>query len=205
MLIRVAVFVGDIMQLMTRGYYKATVHRVTAYDTNTPSAVGDDTVFAYSTNKDKGDGSFGASRRVQLKNRISCPFIIRGRHRTEIRPLAEYRRFPCKSLPVGYAPPLIRNSEDNVSVDDGTAHVIQGCSENESCTPSGPAHRVYDSANVIVDLPDFQETSMKMLHKLLDLKRHKCTRENQIDKNRQEEEERDWVLSAFAVTVYSEE
>jgi hypothetical protein len=221
------VFLGDIMQLITRGYFKATVHRVTAYDTNTPSAVADITAALIC---DRGSG--GVSRRVDLRNRISCPFLIRGRHRTEIQPLSAYRRYPCKSLPIGYTPPVVQLSS---GVDGGVVFVdtadepppaiLPAASESLLCSPaiaalappSAPTdtdsstsgasknESKYAENSVIVDLPDLEETTMKMIHKLLDLKRHKCTRENQCTGgNGQDEPNRDWVLSAFPVTIYDD-
>ena len=195
---------GDIMQLMTRGYYKAAVHRVTAYDNHTTET------------------SCANSRRSTRRNRISCPFIVRGRHRTEVPPLSSYRRFPCRSLPTtNQRPSSLPLDQDVVHEQPPNAPKISLRDDVSAVCPPPPCHRQECGApvttgdkkseetelpdlgdEIIVDLPDLEESTMKIIHKLLDLKRHKCTRENQSSGEGGEEPNRDWVLSAYPVQIY---
>lgn len=180
------------MQLLTRGYYKATVHRVTAYDRHTCCFP-------------EGDGS-APSRRQALQNRISCPLIVRGRHPTEVKPLSMYARYPCRSLPLDLkcntphvlpdAPPC---EVETTNEEIGTSPCHERATNIE--VAPGP-HNGACAGNFIVDLPDLEESSMKVIHKLLDLKRRKCTKDNTGNVDGQDEPDRDWVLSAFPVTLY---
>lgn len=135
---QVSIFVGDVMHLLTRGFYTACVHRVRTY------------------------------HRHPLKNimtpRVSCPFIVRGRHKSKIRSIAQFQRYPFA---------------EDLSMHDPQVE--------SSHAPSVP--------ETFIELPDFEDLNMKLIHTLLDRKRQKCMKENEEKDGDGKSEE--WVLKAF--------
>ena len=128
---KVIIFVGEFLQVISKHRYKAAVHRV--------RNLGD--VGPFSPHVDH------ETRGVIPITRISCPYLIRGRHGAvfDIHNAEKYNH------PGG---------EDAVSEEN---------------------------------MPNLDGTSVKIMHKLLDLKRQRCFRENGSA------EGSDWVLSAYPV------
>lgn len=106
------------MQILSRSYFRAAVHRVIFTEVNT--------------------------------NRVSCPLIIRGRKKAIIKPLSH----------------------------ESYRHLMVNLAER---------------------IPDFSDTNMNLIHKMLDLKRQKCIKSHSND------QESDWVLAAFPVVIGSNE
>jgi hypothetical protein len=159
----VAVFVGDVMQLLTSSFYTATVHRVRTY------------------------------HRHPLKDhqmaspRVSCPFIVRGRHKTKIRSIQHFDR--CL-VPRERVAPL----EGEGPNPDPPPSLPALQSTVQMSPPSPPC----EPPLILVELPDFEDLNMKLIHTLLDRKRQKCLKQNEENEGDGEGEgEGEWVLRAF--------
>ena len=148
-------------------------------------------------------------------SRVSCPFILRGRHPAVIPPLAAYARYPASLVPPtppGNTPSTTTTSSssstsiktETIRDKATTAVVMSSTSVNNTDTD----HTNTDHTNTEMEtetemetatlqppsypeLPDLEGSSMKLIHKLLDLKRQKCLRENS------DNADADWVLSAY--------
>jgi hypothetical protein len=160
---QVAIFVGDVMQLLTKSFYSATVHRVRTY------------------------------HRHPLKDlttpRVSCPFIVRGRHKTKIRSTQLFTRSP---IPVERLTSAIA---DAVTTNNPPAPPILSEESNDAST--SPPHLpplilssegLYPQTSIF-EFPDFEDLNMKLIHTLLDRKRQKCMKAH--------EGEEEWILKAF--------
>jgi isopenicillin N synthase-like dioxygenase len=134
--VRVVAFVGEFLQVLTKSLYRAAVHRVAEQQGQ----------HQYQHQEAVAEGGDGLSV-ARPVTRISCPYIIRGRHGAVIslRDAARYTH------------------------------------------PGG------DEAVSEEKMPNLDGTSVRMMHKLLDLKRQKCFRENGSA------EGKNWVLSAYPV------
>lgn len=146
---QVSIFVGDVMQLLTGGFYTACVHRVRTYHRH-------------------------PQKNLSMTPRISCPFIVRGRHKSKIRSVSQYQRYPSPAMSALPPPPP---SSDN----------------NPQETPTPPSSLPSPEAITLVELPDFEDLNMKLIHTLLDRKRQKCMKQNQEEGNEVDE----WVLKSF--------
>jgi isopenicillin N synthase-like dioxygenase len=168
---QVAIFVGDVMQLLTRSFYLATIHRVRTY------------------------------HRHPLKDlmapRVSCPFIVRGRHKAKIRSVQQFTRspIPVERLPSDAAsretenPPLPTPSSET-AVDNASTTSPPCLSVSSSESPFLPQ-------TGLVELPDFEDLNMKLIHTLLDRKRQKCMKAHEENGSGDGHGGEEWVLKAF--------
>ena len=125
------VFVGEFLQVLSKHKFKAAVHRVRNFG-----------VTNYGRDSVDSDGHNNHSDAISI-SRVSCPYLIRGRHGAVI------------------------------DLHNTTRYHHPGGSE------------------ALDEMPNLDGTSVKMMHKLLDLKRQKCFRDNGSA------EGRSWVLSAY--------
>lgn len=124
--VRVLVFVGEFLQVLTKNRFKATVHRVVEF----PFSFG-------------GNTNSSSESSISTRYRLSCPYLIRGLNDAVIN-----------------------------------MHDIKYIHQQDALTPD--------------KVPDLDGTTMKLLHKLLDLKRQKCFRDNDSKPG-------NWVLSAYPI------
>jgi isopenicillin N synthase-like dioxygenase len=180
---QVAVFVGDVMQLLTRNFFTATVHRVRTYHRH----------------------PLKDPHLMTSPPRVSCPFIVRGRHKTKIRSIQHFQRFLVPSDDT-----RLTSSGCGASVDglllpptlpsDPIISQSGGDEDQRSINPPPLPAVELPSPLVLIELPDFEDLNMKLVHTLLDRKRQKCLKQNQ-DKVQEgeggDEEREEWVLKAF--------
>ena len=152
------VFIGEFLQVLSRNYYRATVHRV------------------------KGQQS-GGSAVVGSMPRFSCPFIIRGRNDAVINLRDE-------SLYAHSHPSFNLRAPSAAAAAATTAEVGRGLTEEDE-DEEDPR---------LPHMADLDGTTMKMLHKMLDLKRRKRLEEH--DRFMGMGGEDNWVLSAFPLLPF---
>ena len=145
------VFVGEFLQVLSKHRFKAAVHRVRNFQhtTTTSTAATSTTILPTTTT----EYTHLSTTKQEYNTRISCPYLIRGRHGAiiDLHNTEKYQH------PGGIS-----------------------CISEEN-------------------MPNLDGTSVKMLHKLLDLKRQRCFRENGSS------EGINWVLSAYTVPPLPEE
>jgi hypothetical protein len=189
-----AVFVGDIMQLLTRSVYKATAHRVVVTPlSSSPSSINksDGTQTIVPTDNDCIFSNF-------MPSRLSCPYILRGRHPAVIPPVAAYSRFPATLAPESFHSGQLSPKKSTPSGVPVTSNLPPPVTVS-SIKVDEPDNAGDRSSDITYpELPDLEGSSMKLIHKLLDLKRQKCLRENS------DNADEDWVLSAYRTTIPSE-
>lgn len=140
----VMLFVGEFLQVLSKHRFKAAVHRVRNFGC---SAYIDATANVGVGAVVDGMDCAAQKQRASSNVRISCPYLIRGRHGAVID---------------------LHNSE--------------------RYQHPGGAEAVDED-----HMPNLDGTSVRMLHKLMDLKRQKCFRDNGSA------EGANWVLSAYPV------
>jgi hypothetical protein len=139
-------FVGEFLQVLSKHRFKAAVHRVRNF--GVPSSL-----LHVVSSEDAAVKDAGTSNSQHRNQRISCPYLIRGRH--------------------------------------GAVFDIHN---TDRYTHPGGAEAVSEEL-----VPNLDGTSVKMMHKLLDLKRQRCFRENGSA------EGSTWVLSAYPVPPLPED
>jgi isopenicillin N synthase-like dioxygenase len=160
----VAVFVGDVMHLLTKGFYSASVHRVRTYSHH--------------------------PLKHQTVPRVSCPLIIRGRHKSKISAVSRYSRCPIR----------LGITNDASSTPNSTLSSDQTKAEETIFASFIPPSEILPlvPAQVMFDWPDFEGLNMKLIHTLLDRKRQKCRNfQYRMNENGEEVENEEWVLRSF--------
>jgi hypothetical protein len=179
----VIVFVGEFLQILSKGRFRAAVHRVR--DVGATHRVGerrDDSRIAVGNNTDKNpEGSGGANSKLQS----SCTGYGEGADassflRDVTAPSSSGECTDSQSRkPVRISCPyLIRGRHDAILDIHNTARY----------THPGGAAAIADE-----NMPDLDGTSVKLMYKLLDLKRQRCFREHGSA------EGGNWVLSGYPV------
>jgi len=174
----VTVFAGDILQLLTRSVYRATAHRVVV--NSTPSR---DDVRVTSEVPSPG---VNLNNTLTLPSRVSCPYILRGRHPAVIPPIASYARFPASLIPTK------SHSFDRPPASVSTTTLPSDLPPPPTTVDHSKEKSDDTGASDYPELPDLEGSSMKLIHKLLDLKRQKCLRDNS------DNEDENWVLAAYS-------
>jgi isopenicillin N synthase-like dioxygenase len=146
----VMMFVGEFLQVLSKHRFKAAVHRVRNF--GVPSSLSPSSADA-STADPAANGADTSHTDESRNQRISCPYLIRGRH--------------------------------------GAIFDIHNA---DKYTHPGGLDAVSEEL-----VPNLDGTSVKMMHKLLDLKRQRCFRENGSA------EGSTWVLSAYPVPPLPQE
>ena len=123
---------------------------------------------------------------------MSCPYILRGRHPAVIPPLAVYGRYPPSLASREYI-----NEQSDAHSESSQCEKISSSSHDEVLPLPPPPPTSSDDTDAIdhisddIELPDLEGSSMKLIHKLLDLKRQKCLRDHS------DSTDSDWVLCAY--------
>jgi hypothetical protein len=128
--------------------------------------------------------------------RVSCPFLIRGKHDAVIS--LRKRNYNHNNWSIlGDKEEVVTVSESHESIDSGGVSERKECGEHESCANSVESDST-KSIPVPIEvekkwvMPDLDGTSMLMIHRLLDMKRKRCA-------SIHEGGDGDWILSAFPV------
>jgi hypothetical protein len=171
---KVVVFVGEFLQVFTRKFYNAAVHRVMYSDSNNNnnSSSNTNTNNHNSNHSNSNNNNYDHSNSSNSNNnilnqtRVSCPYILRGVHSRIIdaRNTERYTH-PCfvKAL---------QNPSPSQSQSPSPSHPQQP--QPHSISPETKALREAEAGRVLDEkLPDLDGMAMKALHKLLDLKRQK--------------------------------
>ena len=198
------VFIGDFLQVISGVKYRATPHRVRCV-----RSVRDNSVFG---NKiQNADPS---------PYRVSCPFLVRGRHDAIIDIRNEKYHHQNVSLrniteeveeeeevEMGVEEReekegKVDKKEEKNKKDDANEiesqsknnikNEIEGENETELADKNKKANENQNDFNCVI--PDLDGTSMRFLHKLLDMKRKRCAKLHE-----DAEIGEDWILSAFPV------
>lgn len=140
---------------------------------------------------------------VPTSYRVSCPFIIRGKHTAVIN--IRNKNYQHKNWGA-----LGLNFKANTSEKEDKENINRNTTENKNISPTSTttSNNNNNSNNNSPDseresiytpgqtkkwiMPDLDGTSMLLIHKLLDMKRKRCA-------NMHESSDSDWVLSAFPV------
>jgi hypothetical protein len=151
------IFVGDFLQVFTKGRFQAAPHRVRSSPSSSSISRSKDSKLTRATwrSDDAGDRSLCCGGDYQERNqdvkvgsaiseplkgrgvRVSCPFLIRGRHDAIIN-LQDYDRY---------------------------------------------THRIPRAVADFTLFPDLDGVKMKTLHKMLDIKRKKCANAHENDES----------------------
>ena len=137
---------------------------------------------------------------VPTSYRVSCPFIIRGKHTAVIN--IRNKNYQHKNWGA-----LGLNFKANTSEKEDKENINKNIAENKNTSPTSTStsnnnnNNSPDSERESIYtpgqtkkwiMPDLDGTSMLLIHKLLDMKRKRCA-------NMHESSDSDWVLSAFPV------
>ena len=137
---------------------------------------------------------------VPTSYRVSCPFIIRGKHTAVIN--IRNKNYQHKNWGA-----LGLNFKANTSEKEDKENINRNTAENKNTSPTSTStsnnnnNNSPDSERESIYtpgqtkkwiMPDLDGTSMLLIHKLLDMKRKRCA-------NMHESSDSDWVLSAFPV------
>ena len=170
------VFLGDCLQALTGGYYRAAPHRVNFRCTKHPSYIVSYLIIliSYCTGNDAGvgfsgiclDAGAGIEDGVSVLPRVSCPFIIRGRHDAVIN--LRYTHVYHHTRPDILLPADDDQEDDSVDGQEDraaekVATVPDGCDADVDgvVSKSDPDHLRG------LRLPNVDGSSMKFLHQVI--------------------------------------
>jgi isopenicillin N synthase-like dioxygenase len=179
----VVVFVGDLMQMFSNGYYRSAIHRVISANTERQISLGQ-----------------------VLESRVSCPYIMRGKHTSRVKNAKYYRRYPSllNATEMQSGVSLLRHpipDEYSTKDSDREASATDVVDAPSSISPDNIVCKVIvDEAGTVtacdvsqfvsVILPDLEDLNMKLLHRILDMRRQKCMKSHESDAG-------DWVLCSY--------
>ena len=132
---------------------------------------------------------------IPTSYRVSCPFIIRGKHSAIINIRSRiYRHNNLSALGSNYRAQIEKEDKENMITPPTGENITSAINNNND----NSGNNAMQSESGKIDrygrwiLPDLDGTSMLLIHKLLDMKRKRCAKTH-------EGSDGDWILSAFPV------
>ena len=132
---------------------------------------------------------------IPTSYRVSCPFIIRGKHSAIINMRSRiYRHNNLSALGSNYRAQIEKEDKENMITPPTGENITSAINNNND----NSGNNAMQSESGKIDrygrwiLPDLDGTSMLLIHKLLDMKRKRCAKTH-------EGSDGDWILSAFPV------
>ena len=132
---------------------------------------------------------------IPTSYRVSCPFIIRGKHAAVINIRSRiYRHINLTALGSNYRAQIEKEDKENMitlpTSENVTSTINNNGSNNGNNAMQSERGNIERYGKFV--LPDLDGTSMLLIHKLLDMKRKRCAKTH-------EGSDGDWILSAFPV------
>ena len=130
---------------------------------------------------------------IPTSYRVSCPFIIRGKHSAVINIRSRiYRHINLTALGSNYRVLIEKEDKENMITLPTGENVTSTINNNGNDNNAMQSERGNIDRYGKFVLPDLDGTSMLLIHKLLDMKRKRCAKTH-------EGSDGDWILSAFPV------
>lgn len=179
--VALVVFVGELAQIFSKHVFTAAVHRVrSSYPAHVPAPP----LYMSPSSFEVGSCTLSTStcQNITQTSRISCPFIVRGRNKAIVS---------ITTNPSYNHPPLLQRNfhKDKADHNNTDTDTFIG-TDIGTDTPTIQDDNDIAMVPVSQRVGDFDEMSMKLIHKILDMKRARCA-------NTQRNEHDEWVLCSF--------